>query len=97
MHASRLLHKLLSDCCIEIHKQRLTALMSGVERLLTGHRLSIAGLGRSLNSAARVKHNIKRMDRLAGNGHLNQELHSLYQTLSQQLLSGQVRPVLLID
>ena len=97
MHAIRLLHKLLSDSCSGIHKQRLTSLMSGVEGLLNGHRLCIAGLGRSLDSTAQVKHNIKRMDRLAGNGHLHQELLSLYQTISRCLLSGQPRPVLLID
>lgn len=97
MHATALLHRLLRVNCPEIHKHRLTAVMSGVDGLLNGHRLSIAGLGRSLSSVARVKHNIKRMDRLAGNGHLHQELLSLYQALSQCLLSGQTRPVLLID
>lgn len=97
MHAITLLHKLLNDDCREIHKQRLAALMSGVEGLLNGHRLSIAGLGRSLTSAAQVKHNIKRMDRLAGNGHLHQELLLLYQVLSKRILGVQPRPVLLID
>lgn len=97
MHATTLLHKLLSVNCPDIHKQRLAALISGVDGLLIGHRLSIAGLGRSLESAARVKHNIKRMDRLAGNGPLHQELLSFYQALSRCLLGGQARPVLLID
>lgn len=97
MHASKLLHNSLHSQCHEIHSRRLAAMMSGVEGLLSGHRLSIAGLGRSLSSAARVKHNIKRMDRLAGNGHVHQERFSIYQALSRCLLSGQVRPVLLID
>ena len=97
MYAMTLLHKLLRHECPGMHQQRLAALISGVDGLLTGHRLSIAGLGRSLNSPTRVKHNIKRMDRLAGNHHLHQELVSVYQALSHRLLGGQLRPLILVD
>ena len=96
MHAKRLLHRILSQGCV-MHRARLRAVMSGVESLLRGHRLSIAGLGRSLRSNALTKHTIKRMDRLAGNVHVHRERLSVYQTLSRRLLGERQRPVLIVD
>lgn len=97
MHALALLHKLLRNSCGDMHEKRLTALMCATEGLLSGRRLSIAGLGRSLDSAARVKHSIKRMDRLAGNRHLHQELVTLYQALARSILGHRQRPVIVVD
>ena len=78
MHALRLLHKMMAQACPQIHAIRLTALMASVEALLVGRQMSLAGLGRAMVSGARVKHNIKRVDRLIGNRHLWGERTELY-------------------
>lgn len=96
MHALKLLHNLLSSQC-GLHSLRLTALLSGVENLLRGHRLSIAGLGRSARPGTRTKHQIKRMDRLAGNRHLHRERLSMYRAMARSLVGHLPRPVLLVD
>lgn len=96
MHALKLLHSLLSAQC-SLHAQRLEALMVGVENLLRGQRLSIAGLGRSARRGTRTKHQIKRMDRLVGNRHLHQERLSIYQAMARSLVGRCPRPVLLVD
>lgn len=97
MPAVTFLRKLLDCSCQSIHAGRLSALMSGVTGLLAGHRLSIAGLGRALKSSARVKHNIKRMDRLAGNAHLHAERLPIYQALARGLLGTRPQPVMVVD
>lgn len=96
MHAKRMLHKVLTHGC-GMHQARLRAVMSGVDSLLHGQRLSIAGLGRSLRSRALTKHAIKRMDRLVGNGHVQAERLSVYRAISRGLLGHRQRPVLIVD
>ena len=68
-----LLHNLLKEKLPGIHATRLTALMAAVEAGLKGASVSITQLGRTLSGPACIKHKIKRMDRLAGNRHLNTE------------------------
>jgi len=50
------LSQLLKKPCSAIHAARLNALLQAVASVLTGRRLSIAGLGRALKSPAKVKH-----------------------------------------
>jgi hypothetical protein len=45
--------------------------MAAVQAGLKGASVSITQLGRSISGPAYIKHKIKRMDRLAGNYHLN--------------------------
>lgn len=54
-----------------IHATRLRVLMAAVQAGLKGASVSITQLGRSLSGPAYIKQKIKRMDRLAGNYHLN--------------------------
>ncbi len=42
-------------------------------------------------------HNIKRIDHLLGNGHLHQERNSIYPFMSQALLKGNQRPLIIVD
>ena len=48
MQAVKMLHQELNESCPEIHAYRLTALMAGVEALVTGQTLTVTGLGRAL-------------------------------------------------
>jgi hypothetical protein len=68
-----IIHNLLKEKLPSIHATRLTALIAAVEAGLKGVSISIKQLGRTLSGPARIKHKIKRMDRLAGNHHLNNE------------------------
>jgi len=68
-----LLHNLMKEKLPSIHATRLQALMAAVEAGLSGASESITALGRALPGPAYIKHKIKRMDRLAGNHHLNTE------------------------
>jgi len=97
MQATRYVFKLLSTACQSIHSKRLETLLVAVESLARGRRLTLTGLGRSLKSKAKVKHNIKRMDRLLGNEKLFAESESLYGALAQMLMNGEHRPVIIVD
>ena len=68
MHALRILHRILSAHAPEIHTKRLASLLAAVEAVVTGSRLTLSDLGRGLSGSVAVKHNIKRVDRLLGNG-----------------------------
>jgi hypothetical protein len=92
-----LLHNLLKEKLPSIHATRLIALMAAVEAGLKGASVSITELGRTLSGPAYIKHKIKRMDRLAGNRHLNTERMALYGAMTQWLLQSLPMPLILID
>ena len=84
MHSVLLLHRWLKKSCPWIHVARVGVLVKVVEGLLGGGRLALTHLGRSLQSKAYVKHNIKCVDRLLGNEHLHRE-RRVARTLEKQL------------
>ena len=92
-----LLHKWLRAACPSIHKARLSALVKVVHGLLVGGRLTLTDLGRQLQTAAFVKHNIKCVDRLLGNVQLQHERVTIYRAVAQWVLAQTPRPVLLVD
>lgn len=99
MKACKLLHKRLSTACPDMHKVRLTALMSGVASAITENQLTVTGLGRNLRSHSKTsqKHDIKRMDRLVGNPYLHAERIEIYRHFTEQLIGIQKHPVLIVD
>lgn len=97
MQATRYVFKRLAKACQSIHSKRLRLLQVAVESLAEGRRLTLTGLGRSLKSKAKVKHNIKRMDRLLGNEKLLGECELVYGALAQMVLNGVKRPVIIVD
>ncbi|MDD5320842.1 MAG: IS4 family transposase [Methylococcales bacterium] len=92
-----LLHNLLKEKHPSIHATRLRALMAAVEAGLSGASVSITALGRPLSGYAYIKHKIKRMDRLAGNHHLNTERMAIYGAMTQWLLQSLPMPLILVD
>ncbi len=64
---------------------------------MRGRRLTLTELGRSLPGPARVKHNIKRIDRLLGNPHLVAERMGLYRALARRTLGSLREPVIIVD
>ena len=88
MQAKQVLHKLLDTTCIILHLTRRTALEVNVMAALSGTRLTVTDLGRSIASPAKPKHCIKRADRLLSNAHLHQEREAIYAELTRLLILG---------
>ena len=97
MHAITILHRILSTDTLEIHAKRLTSLLAAVEAVVSGSRLTLSDMGRGLSGPVAVKHNIKRIDRLLGNGLLHTEIPGLYEALIKQCLDGISMPLIVID
>jgi hypothetical protein len=97
MHALVIVQQLLRLCCPQIHAARLKVMLSAVAAAVRGRRLVLTELGRALVSAARVKHNIKRIDRLLGNRHLVVERGEVYQALARRLVGTRCEPLIVID
>lgn len=97
MHALVIVQQLLRTRCPHIHAARLTVILAVVAAAVRGRRLTLSELGRALNSAARPKHNIKRIDRLLGNRHLSAERNDIYRALLRRLVGSQREPVIVID
>ena len=58
---------------------------------------TLTELGRALIGPARVKHSIKRVDRLLGNCHLGAERFELYQALARRVVGRLRDPLIVID
>ncbi len=97
MHATRFLFKRISRHCQSVHRVRLKALLAAVDTACEGAPLTLTGLGRWLRSAAKVKHAIKRMDRLLSNRHLHRERFELYAAQAALLLGGVTQPIIVVD
>lgn len=97
MHAFAIVQQLLRSCCPHIHAARLTVIVAAVGAAIRGRRLTLTELGRAVIGPARVKHNIKRMDRLLGNRHLANEQMGLYRALAPRILGTLREPLIIVD
>jgi hypothetical protein len=71
--------------------------MACVTAALYGQRITLTELGRALPGQARVKHNIKRVDRLLGNAQLCTERFDIYQSIARWLLGRTRQPIIIVD
>jgi hypothetical protein len=83
MSINNLLHTHLEECCPGIHVTRLQAIMDVATGIQHSQQLSISAIGRHLQSDTKLKHRIKKVDRLLGNKHLYSEMADVYSGLSQ--------------
>jgi hypothetical protein len=97
MHVRKLLHNWLDNACFSVDKRVRSTLFSATETLTRCKALSIFGLGRNLNRTAKVKHNIKCIDRLFGNVHLHSKKELFYQWMSRFLVKDNARPWVMVD
>jgi len=97
MHALDIVQQLLRSCCPHIHRARLKVILAAVAAAVRGRRLTLTELGRALVGPARVKHNIKRIDRLLGNRHLQAERLVVYQALACRILGTLREPLIVVD
>jgi hypothetical protein len=97
MNARQVLSKCLSIVTPSMHKTLQKSLFATIESVMSGSSLSITSLGRNLDSDAREKHKIKRVDRLCNNGHLHREIESIYTRMAYLLVNNFKRPIIHID
>lgn len=97
MHVRQVLSRWLEQRTVVGHSMRATALVRVVQALVLGGKAALTHLGRSRAGSAHVKHHIKAVDRLLGNGHLHRESAAIYRAIARTLLSGVARPVLTVD
>jgi hypothetical protein len=98
MHTQPVLQKFFRESLPEIHQTRCQALTVAVDAVTRGARVTITGLGRSLaNTGTRIKHRVKRMDRLIGNRLLGAQRETVYRAIVLRLLAGCPQPIILVD
>lgn len=97
MHALNIVQELIRARCPSIHAARLKVVFAAVAAAVRGRRLTLTELGRALIGAARVKHHIKRIDRLLGNAQLRAERFSIYRALARRLVGALSEPLIVID
>lgn len=97
MHASAILQRCLSSVLGPMHAARARRLLTAVEALLAGRRLTLTGLARSWPGATWVHAPLKALDRLLSNRFVHDAILSFHQAMAIVLLSGRVRPFVLVD
>jgi hypothetical protein len=86
MHQIEEIQKCLKQECPHIHHSRLQALMDVACALQKSKKMSLSEIGRNLPGESKIKHKIKKVDRLEGNEKLHNELESLYKGISKFVL-----------
>lgn len=97
MHTLSVLQKFFRDALTGVHARRRQALTEAVDCVAQGSRVAITSMGRSLSDTTRIKHRVKRMDRLVGNRLLYAQRAQCYQVILERLLAGSDRALILID
>lgn len=97
MRAMGIIRNRLESEMGSMHAARRNALWRAVESLLTGGKLWLSALGRSMPGATSHKSSIKAIDRLLGNALLFAELGLVYHQLAALLLRNCWRPIVLVD
>lgn len=97
MHATAVLQKLLRRSIPSIHLKRLNSLVALVGSALSGRRLTLSALGRSLPGSSAVRYRVKRADRLLGNTRLHEEQLLFYRLLCDLLIGTRPEPILIVD
>lgn len=78
MHALTILHSCLAPLLTQIHRRRLDTLLAAVVASVGGPRLTLTDIGWRFAGPGRLRHTIKRADRLLGNTRLQGEARSVY-------------------
>jgi hypothetical protein len=80
-----------------MHKVRREALYAAIDSSSRGQPLAVTSLGRGLNGGIGEKHQIKRMDRLLSNRHLQAQRVQIYTTVARLIIGSCPRPVIVMD
>jgi hypothetical protein len=97
MHASQILRRCLRDVFTKMHAARARRLLTAVDALVSGRRLTLTDLARSWPGATWTHAPLKALDRLLSNAKLLAEIMLLHQAMAGWLLARAARPVVLVD
>ena len=71
-----------------MHQSRRNRVASCIQNLLAGVVNTVFALGRDIESTMKVKHNIKRADKLGSNSILLPELSSIYGGIARRFVTS---------
>lgn len=94
MHADQFLHEMLSPV---MHLKRLDTLKLLITGLMNDKKLSVTQLGRSLNTSAQEKNNIKRSNLFLSNPRVWRERFSIYKEVALSIIGSNRRPLIIVD
>jgi len=100
MQCEQLIYAHIDRACPNIHMNRLKAVFTVASALQRSKNMTMASIGRKLDTQTSIKHKIKKVDRLEGNAQLHAELDQLYTGLSSYIfkyLSHDKRTPIIID
>jgi len=93
----QLCHKFINNLKLDIHKRRLASLSAAVDSVVSGGMLTVSSIGRNMSGQAKVKHKIKRADRLLSNNLLYSDRENIYKATCEMMLGAPERIILLVD
>lgn len=94
MHVTKIVTQLLSNV---IHKTRVQALVPILTAIITSKQLRLTQLGRNLNTGAKERSDIRRVDRLLANTYYQTQSIDVYKAITQHVVANQGRPIILVD
>jgi len=97
MHAKKIVEGMLCDCLSSLHATLGKAVKVAVCGMLSGGRLSLSQLARSVASATAMRHRIKRIDRLLGNDSLHHARADIYRGVAAQWLTEVHQVLVVVD
>ena len=96
MRAGQVLQRCLSEALGQMHALRRNVLLTSVDALVSGRRLTLIDIARSWPGALRVRAPLKALDRLLSNAHLFGERESVYAGMARWLVRDS-RPLIVVD
>lgn len=97
MHLMKLLHKTFEKKLPFIHKLRLKNIIDASSTVIKTSQLTLTALGRNFPRKTKTRSNIKKMDRLLGNVHLQREAIEVYKVMNSYLIREHSQPWIHID
>ena len=97
MHARKIVDGMLCGCLSSLHAKLAEAVKAAVCGALSGGRLSLSQLARSMASVTAMRHRVKRIDRLLGNESLHGARVEIYREVAAQWLSGIDQVLVVVD
>ena len=97
MLANKICHKFIKKSLSNFNKARINSLLTCSDALIKGNRLTLTDIGRNLAGKAKVKHKIKRTDRLLRNPKLQHDLIDIYGALAQHLYASLPYLIIAVD
>ena len=97
MQLMKLLHKTFQKELPSIHITRLKNVMDASETLVRANKLTLTALGRNLPGKAKTRSNIKKIDRLLGNPHVQVDRIAFYKQMISRVITENSLPWIHVD